>query len=108
GTWWRLSRTFCTWGVVLLVDEFQQLVAEDTTPLLDLLRRLYQCSVICFILSGWMRPETLRRTCPQTQLFPLMARAVDFLPADVVRKVLREPVAHLGIEVPEATEEVAA
>lgn len=90
---------------VLLLDEFYLLVAEQTTVLLDLLHRIHQSGLIWFILSGWYRPETLRRLCPDTQLFPLMGHSIDFLPLPVVQRVLSKPVADFGIEIPDATVE---
>ncbi|HTK06442.1 MAG TPA: NYN domain-containing protein [Ktedonobacteraceae bacterium] len=89
--------------LVLLLDEFYLLVAERTTPLLDLLRHIHQSGMILFIMSGWMRPEPLRRACPETQLFPLTERPLDFLSVHAVRQVLLAPVAGYGIEIPDHT-----
>jgi hypothetical protein len=89
--------------IVLLLDEFHVTVAERTTPLLDLLRRIHQNDVVLFIMSGWLRPELLQAACPETQLFPLIAHPVDFLPPDTVRQVLHVPTADYGITIPEET-----
>ena len=91
--------------LVLLLDEFYLLVDEQTTALLDLLHRIHQSGLIWFILSGWYRPETLRRSCPETQLLPLLGRPIDFLPLSAVKKVLSEPTASFGIEISEGTVE---
>ena len=91
--------------LVLLLDEFQVIVAQVTTPLLDLLRRVHQRGLVWFIMSGWMRPETMRRICPDTQLFPLSGRPVDFLSKEVVKRVLHAPIADLGVEIPDTTVE---
>ncbi len=89
--------------LVLLLDEFYLLVAERTTPVLDLLRRIHQSGLILFLMSGWMRPEPLRRAAPETQLFPLAERPIDFLSLNAVRQVLLAPVAGYGIEIPDQT-----
>jgi hypothetical protein len=89
--------------LVLLLDEFHVIVAEHTTALLDLLRRTHQHEHILFIMSGWLRPEPMRRACPETQLFPLVGRALDYLPLTAIRQVLRAPVADYGIAIPEET-----
>jgi hypothetical protein len=89
--------------LILLLDEFYLMVAPSTTALLDLLRRIHESGRILFIMSGWLRPEILRGKCPETQLFPLVGRPIDFLPLPAVRKVLHEPIATYGIEIPEAT-----
>jgi hypothetical protein len=89
--------------LVLLLDEFHVIVAEHTTALLDLLRRIHQHDHILFIMSGWLRPEPMRRACPETQLFPLVGRALDYLPLAAIRQVLRAPVADYGITIPDET-----
>jgi hypothetical protein len=89
--------------IVLLLDEFHVTVAERTTPLLDLLRRIHQNDVVLFIMSGWLRPELLQAACPETQLFPLIGHPVNFLPPDTVRQVLHVPTADYGITIPEET-----
>ena len=89
--------------IVLLLDEFHVIVAERTTPLLDLLRRIHQNDMVYFIMSGWLRPELLQAACPETQLFPLIGHPVNFLPPDAVRQVLHVPTADYGIIIPEET-----
>jgi hypothetical protein len=89
--------------LVLLLDEFHVIVAEHTTALLDLLRRIHQHDQILFIMSGWLRPELMSRACPETQLFPLVGHALDYLPLAAIRQVLRAPVADYGITIPDET-----
>lgn len=89
--------------LILLLDEFQVIVAKVTTPLLDLIRHVHQRDLIWFIMSGWMRPEPMRHICPDTQLFPLKHYPVDFLPLEEVKKVLRLPMADYGVQIPDAT-----
>lgn len=89
--------------IVLLMDEFYTIVDTSTTAMLDLFRRLHQQDVVRFIFSSWLRPKPLQAACPDTQLFPLVDRAVDFLRYDEVAAVLREPVSDYGIDIPEAT-----
>jgi hypothetical protein len=88
--------------LVLLLDEFYLMVAENTTALLDLLRRVHESGRILFIMSGWFRPEILRRLCPETQL-AMTGRPIDFLPLPVVKQILHEPIATFGIEIPDST-----
>ena len=86
--------------LVLLLDEFHNLANEVTTPILDLFRHFHQKDSIWFVLSGWMRPEPLRASCPQTNLFPLMHRPVDFLSPQEVEQCLVQPVSDYGVEIP--------
>jgi hypothetical protein len=89
--------------IVLLLDEFHVIVAEHTTALLDLLRRIHQHDQTLFIMSGWQRPELMSRACPETQLFPLVGHALDYLPLTAIRQILRVPVADYGIIIPDET-----
>ncbi len=89
--------------LVLLLDEFHVIVAERTTALLDLLRRIHQGDQTLFIMSGWLRPESMRRACPETQLFPLDGHPVDYLPLSAVQQVLRVPVTEYGVIMPDET-----
>jgi hypothetical protein len=89
--------------LVLLLDEFHVIVAEHTTALLDLLRRIHQHDQVLFIMSGWQRQELMSRACPETQLFPLVGHALDYLPLTAIRQILRVPVADYGIVIPDET-----
>jgi hypothetical protein len=89
--------------LVLLLDEFHVIVAEHTTALLDLLRRIHQHDQILFIMSGWLHPELMSRASPETQLFPLVGHALDYLPLTAIRHILRVPVADYGITIPDET-----
>jgi hypothetical protein len=89
--------------IALLIDEFPNLVAGVTTPLLDVLRQIYQEHRLLFFFSGWVRPKQLERECRDTQLFPLAYCAIDFLEEEAVAKVLQEPLADVRIQVPEST-----
>ncbi|OPZ83923.1 MAG: NYN domain protein [bacterium ADurb.Bin429] len=92
--------------MVLLLDEFHLLVSHGTKPLLDLIRLVHQRDDAWFIMSGWKRPEIIREACPETEL-SLQPHAIDFLPMETVARVLREPMANSGIEIPdEAVERV--
>lgn len=89
--------------IVLLLDGFHALVAEHTTRLLDLLHQIHQSDLLLFLMSSWQRPEQLHRLCPETRLFPLMGRPLDFLPLEAVRQILHAPIANFGIDIPEST-----
>ncbi|HKP51830.1 MAG TPA: NYN domain-containing protein [Chloroflexia bacterium] len=89
--------------LVLLLDEFNLLVGEQTTSTLDVLRRVHQSDLAWFILSGWLRPGPMQKACPRTQLFPLNNWAIDFLPKEVVTQVLRVPTSEYGVQVPRTT-----
>jgi len=89
--------------VALMIDEFHNLVAPTSTAILDVLRRVHQELSVLLFTSGWVRPKQLERDCPDTQLFPLVYRAIDFLSPDAVARVLREPLMDLEIQVPETT-----
>jgi hypothetical protein len=89
--------------LILLLDEFHVMVGDKTSPLLDLLRRVYQDGLVWFILCGSVRHEPLRKSCLRSSLFPLMHRSVDFLPEEDVGRALRAPLKDFGVEVPDAT-----
>lgn len=99
----RLRERTGTRKLVLLLDEFQGVVAQHTTALLDLLSLVHQHGFAWFILSGFMRPDRLKEACPYTQLWPLKERPLDFLSEAAVGRVLKEPVADYGVEFPDAT-----
>jgi hypothetical protein len=103
----QLSRRAVGRRLVLLLDEFQSIVAESTTPLLDLLRSTSQESLVWYIFSGLARPKQLSAACPRTNLWPVADRAVDFLAEDSVARVLREPIKSYGVSISDSVVEAA-
>lgn len=97
----ELGKRSQTPPLILLIDEFQELVAPTAKPLLDILRKLYANNTIRFILFGWKSPELLAQGSPWH--LDLDDRRLDFLSKDNVANILTEPVSDFDVLVPAAT-----
>ncbi len=90
--------------LILLIDEFQQIVADQTAALLGLIRKIYKDDQIWFVFSGRYRPEIIEKNSPRSQL-SFTQRPVGFLEIENIAKVLKVPVKQYEIEIPEETVE---